>query len=85
MQFLAVAALLASAVSAAVTTTATAPVATSACAAQNILDACISTETDLLNSCGTNDWNCKCNAYGDIVTYVPSMTFPFLTCTPLTM
>lgn len=72
MQFLTVAALLASAVSvsAAATTSATAPVATSACAAQNILDACISTETDLLNSCGTNDWDCKCNAYGDIVTYV---------------
>ena len=74
MQFLAVAALLATAVSAA-TTTATAPVATSACAAQNILDACISTETDLLNSCGTNDWNCKCNAYGDIVTYVLPYSF----------
>lgn len=69
MQFLAVAALLATAVSAA-TTSAAAPVATSACAAQNILDACLQTENDLFDSCGTNDWDCKCNAYGAIVTYV---------------
>ncbi|KJR84631.1 GPI anchored serine-threonineeeee rich protein [Sporothrix schenckii 1099-18] len=71
MQFLTFAALLASAVSvSAATTSAAAPVgtSTSSCAAQNILDACLQTETDLFNSCGTNDWNCKCNAYGAIVT-----------------
>ncbi|CAK7270535.1 hypothetical protein SEPCBS57363_004152 [Sporothrix epigloea] len=67
MHFLAIAVLVASAVSA---SSAAAPVATStsACAAQNILDACLETENNLLNSCGTNDWNCKCNAYRDIVT-----------------
>ncbi|CAK7201662.1 hypothetical protein SEUCBS139899_004371 [Sporothrix eucalyptigena] len=69
MKFLAIAALLASAVSAASTTAAAATAtSTSSCAAQNILDACLQTENDLLNSCGTNDWNCKCNAYKDIVT-----------------
>ncbi|CAK7211316.1 hypothetical protein SCUCBS95973_001071 [Sporothrix curviconia] len=69
MQFLTIAALLASAVSAASTTAAAAAAtSTSSCAAQNILDACLNTENSLLDSCGTNDWDCKCNAYKDIVT-----------------
>lgn len=69
MTFLAVAALLLSAAAAATTTAAAAgAAATSSCAAQNILDACLQTENDLLNSCDTNDWVCKCNAYKLIVT-----------------
>ncbi|CAK7272158.1 hypothetical protein SEPCBS119000_004977 [Sporothrix epigloea] len=68
MQFLALVALLASAVSATSTAAAPAAAGTSTCAAQNILDACLQTENNLFNSCGTNDWNCKCNAYKDIVT-----------------
>ncbi|CAK7213352.1 hypothetical protein SBRCBS47491_001776 [Sporothrix bragantina] len=69
MQFLAIAALLASAVSAASTTAAAAAATgTSSCAAQNILDACLETENNLLGTCGTNDWDCKCNAYKNIVT-----------------
>ena len=67
MQFLSIAVLLASAVSAVTATAAPATSATS-CAAQNIVDACLETENNLLDTCGTNDWDCKCNAYKNIVT-----------------
>ncbi len=40
----------------------------SACAADYIVETCLQTETDTLNLCGTNDWDCKCAAYNAIVT-----------------
>ncbi|EFX04791.1 phospholipase d1 [Grosmannia clavigera kw1407] len=41
---------------------------TSACAAENIVTACLSTENAQLASCGTSDWDCMCNAYVNIIT-----------------
>ncbi|OAA66597.1 phospholipase d1 [Niveomyces insectorum RCEF 264] len=58
----------AAAAAAAASTTAVSTGSSSSCAAQNILEACLDTENTQLNNCGTSDWDCKCNAYGNIVT-----------------
>jgi len=72
-------ALLAS-VAAAQTTTAGAATGTgSACAAETIVETCLDTENTQFNTCGTNDWDCKCAAYNAIVTYVfPPSPFSLL-------
>ena len=58
MKFLLPVALLASAVAA----------QTTECAAENIVQTCLTTTTQVFNDCGTNDWDCKCAAQQAIVT-----------------
>ncbi|KAI9867165.1 MAG: hypothetical protein M1813_009443 [Trichoglossum hirsutum] len=40
----------------------------SACAAQNIVDACLVTQKATLTSCGPNDYGCLCNVWTNINT-----------------
>ncbi len=42
----------------------------SACAADYIVETCLSSENAVLAACVTTDYTCKCNAYGALVTYV---------------
>ncbi|EED23963.1 GPI anchored serine-threonine rich protein [Talaromyces stipitatus ATCC 10500] len=39
-----------------------------ACAAQNILDACLATEQAQLQACGVNDWSCLCEQSNNVLT-----------------
>jgi hypothetical protein len=41
-----------------------------ACAADYIVEACLGTENGKLASCATTDYVCRCNAFGNILTYV---------------
>lgn len=50
------------------TSSAAASSSSSSCAAQNILDACLSTEQAQFSSCGGNDWDCLCTQQTNIVT-----------------
>jgi len=69
MRFFTAAALLASAsFVAAQTTSASAPSATGACAAQNIVDACKKTIQGQIDDCGANDWVCLCDQYTNLLT-----------------
>jgi hypothetical protein len=43
---------------------------TTACAADYIVEACLGTENGKLASCATTDYVCRCNAFGNILTYV---------------
>ncbi|PGG99666.1 hypothetical protein AJ79_08440 [Helicocarpus griseus UAMH5409] len=38
------------------------------CAAQNILEACIKSTKAILATCGTNDWDCLCTHYTNVLT-----------------
>ncbi|KAL2162397.1 hypothetical protein VTH06DRAFT_7310 [Thermothelomyces fergusii] len=40
---------------------------TTACGADYIVEACLSTQRAKLNSCGTEDYSCRCNAWKDIL------------------
>ncbi|KIM96277.1 hypothetical protein OIDMADRAFT_32948 [Oidiodendron maius Zn] len=51
------------------TTTVVAPVATSgSCAAQDVLDACLSLEKPQLAACATDDWDCMCTQANNVLT-----------------
>ncbi|KAK4191144.1 hypothetical protein QBC35DRAFT_36600 [Podospora australis] len=41
---------------------------TSACGADYIVEACLSSQTDILNKCGAQDYNCRCAAWEAIIT-----------------
>jgi hypothetical protein len=43
---------------------------TTACAADYIVEACLGIENGKLASCATTDYVCRCNAFGNILTYV---------------
>lgn len=68
-------AVLAAVVSAQTPTTAAAPAGTSVCAADYILEACLGTENGRLSNCGTNNYGCECEVYGDIMTCVTPIPF----------
>jgi hypothetical protein len=38
------------------------------CAAENVVQACLEMQQTYLDGCNTSDWNCKCQAYQNIVT-----------------
>ncbi|KZF25621.1 hypothetical protein L228DRAFT_244499 [Xylona heveae TC161] len=42
--------------------------ASSSCAAQNILDACLATENTQLGTCQSNDYKCLCDKYTNVLT-----------------
>jgi hypothetical protein len=46
---------------------------TSACAADYVVEACLGTSNGQLATCGTNDYQCKCDAYKQGVQYVLSV------------
>ncbi|KEQ77484.1 hypothetical protein M436DRAFT_36229 [Aureobasidium namibiae CBS 147.97] len=48
------------------TTSSVAP-GTSACAAQNVLDLCVSQQSAKNSQCGPNDYDCLCSGYTDLV------------------
>lgn len=49
-------------------TTASPPVSAGGCEANYIVEACLGTTQAVFNACNTNDWDCRCAAYGAIVT-----------------
>ncbi len=63
-------ALVASLISAAAAQTSVSSSGSSACAADYIVETCLSSENAVLAACVTTDYTCKCNAYGALVTYV---------------
>lgn len=55
----------------------------SACAANYIVDTCLSTEKSKLAQCATGDYGCQCQGWKDIITYGEpeashALPFPFL-------
>jgi hypothetical protein len=45
---------------------------TTACAADYIVESCLSTEKAKLESCGHEDWTCRCAGWNAILTYALS-------------
>jgi hypothetical protein len=41
----------------------------SACAADYIVESCLSSQKALLNNCGINDYECMCTQWKNIITY----------------
>ncbi|KAL2355672.1 hypothetical protein BJ546DRAFT_1059891 [Cryomyces antarcticus] len=51
---------------AAQTATSAASVATSSCAAQNVVDTCVASTKAVLASCASTDWGCLCSKSHDV-------------------
>ena len=68
MRFIVPLAILATAVTAQTTTAASSSSTGSACAADYIVEACLGSTQAKFDSCGDNDWDCKCASYQAIVT-----------------
>lgn len=50
----------------------------SACAADYVVEACLGTSNGQLATCGSNEYQCKCDAYKQSVQYVPVFAFSLL-------
>lgn len=48
---------------------------TSACAADYIVESCLTSQTDILNSCTNGDYECQCAAWQAIITYATTVPF----------
>ncbi|PQE26841.1 gpi anchored serine-threonine rich protein [Rutstroemia sp. NJR-2017a BVV2] len=49
---------------------------TSVCAGQNVLDACLGSTRAIANACQTNDYNCLCSKWNDVLTCFESAGCP---------
>ncbi|RDL37901.1 uncharacterized protein BP5553_05334 [Venustampulla echinocandica] len=68
MQFLLPVSLLVAVVAAQSTFTAPTSPTSTKCAAQGVLDQCITTNMGYVNSCATSDYSCLCQKWGDVLT-----------------